>query len=452
MDIQQRTIEKRLYSRQKELIAVIAMLLVLFVVWSPVLNNGFLTNWDDQWMVTGNPHLLEVTHLNAISPEAVATVFTEPYNGQYSPFNTLAYMVIIKAVGMEPFGFQLFFLLVHLCNFLLVGLVVQKLLGQMPGIGLKKKTAKVIAWLTAFLFAVHPMQVEAVAWISASKIPLYSFFYLLGLWFYLRYKENGRPGTMLLVLFCFVASLLAKEQAVVFVATLVVVDLAIHTNLKQKKLWLEKIPFVLIALFFGWFTLTLQSKGVGGSYPLGQRLLFANYSFWEYLVKLTAPYGLSYFYFFPMDPGDPVPLRLCFYPIATGIFIWTLTEYRHQINRVYLFGGLFFLVNIVLVLHVLPSSRATIIADRYVYLSAIGFFLVIVFAGMQWWVEKEKHPRQLYLTPAGAATVLLLLAWISQQRTKDWRNMETLQQDVHHITDQHMVQSPLGEENILNSR
>ncbi|MCC5907887.1 MAG: hypothetical protein JJU13_16865 [Balneolaceae bacterium] len=435
MDIQQRTIENRFYSRRKELIVVIAMLLVLFAVWYPVLKNDFLTNWDDQWMVTGNPHLLEVTHLNTISPEVVATVFAEPYNGQYSPFNTLAYMVIIKAGGMEPFGFQLFFLMVHLCNFLLVGLLVQKLLGQMPGIGLKEKTVKVIAWLTAFLFAVHPMQVEAVAWISASKIPLYSFFYLLGLWFYLRYKENGRPGTLLLVLFCFVASLLAKEQAVVFVATLVVVDLAIHTNLKQKKLWLEKIPFVLIALFFGWFTLTLQSTGVGGSYPPGQRLLFANYSFWEYLVKLTAPYGLSYFYFFPMDPGDPVPLRLWFYPMATAFFLWVLVEFRGKLNSVLAIGGLFFLINIAMALHIIPVPREAIIADRYVYLSSIGFFMLLIYLGTLWLVTNKGALRNLIL--AGCGLYLIIIAGYSHERVKVWENMETLDENIRPLVEMH---------------
>lgn len=89
--------------RGKRAVLITAMAGALAVVWAPVLNNGFLTNWDDQWMVTGNPHLLEVTYLNTLSTDAVVTTFSESYNGQYSPVNTLAYMMIIRAGGMEPF-------------------------------------------------------------------------------------------------------------------------------------------------------------------------------------------------------------------------------------------------------------------------------------------------------------------------------------------------------------
>jgi hypothetical protein len=215
------------------------MAVVLAIIWSPVLNNGFLSNWDDQWMVLQNPYLLEVTHFNEVSGETVAAIATEPHNGQYSPINTLAYMVILKIAGQEAFAFHLFSLLIHLVNFILVGLVLQKLLHLMPGIHLSRLTITGIAWATAFLFAIHPMQVESVAWISASKIPLYSFFYLLGLWTYLMYKESRQLFWLGIVFLCFIASLLAKEQAVVFVAVLVAVDLAICKNLKEKEIWLE---------------------------------------------------------------------------------------------------------------------------------------------------------------------------------------------------------------------
>jgi protein O-mannosyl-transferase len=278
-------------------VLVAVMLIVLAVVWQPVLNNDFLTNWDDQWMVTGNPHLLEVTHLNTISTDAVAATFSEPYGGQYSPVNTLAYMVIVRAGGMEPFGFQLFFLLLHLANFILVGLVLQKLLLMIPDVELKDSHRFAIAWAVAFLFAIHPMQVEAVAWISASKVVLYAFFYLLGLWFYLLFRQTGKTHYFWVVFACFLASLLSKEQAVVFVLTLVLVDWAVlpktgEKYILPKTMWLEKVPFFIAAVLFGLATILIsEHSGAGGeAYPLGQRILFANYSFWEYLVKLTAPY------------------------------------------------------------------------------------------------------------------------------------------------------------------
>jgi protein O-mannosyl-transferase len=423
-------------------VLVLAMIALLAVVWQPVLSNGFLTNWGDQWMVTGNPHLFEVTHLNTISTDAIATTFSEPYGGQYSPINTLAYMVIVRAGGMEPFGFQLFFLIVHILNFLLVGLVLQKMLLMITGLELKDSHRIAISWAVAFLFAIHPMQVEAVAWISASKVVLYSFFYLLGLWFYLIYRQTRKTRWFWAVMFCFLASMLTKEQAVVFVLTLVLVDWAVLPKTDEecvlpKTMWLEKVPFFIAAVLFGVATILIpEHSGTGGeAYPFGQRLLFASYSFWEYLVKLTAPYGLSHFYFFPMDPGQAIPLQFWFYPLATAFFIWMLYEFRNNMNRVLVFGGLFFLVNIITALHIIPVPREVIIADRYVYMSSIGFFLVAVYVIHQWIHRKKNTTRKVVL--AACCVYLLLLAGYSHERVRVWENMDTLNENIGPLIEMH---------------
>ncbi|MEX2602428.1 MAG: hypothetical protein WD355_12305 [Balneolaceae bacterium] len=414
-----------------------AMILLLVIAWLPVLSNGFLLNWDDQWMVLQNPYLQET------SLEAASAIFTDSYGGQYSPVNSLAYLALLETAGENAFWFHLFSLLLHIINFVLVGLVLKKLLGLIPNLSLSGNQILLISWATAFLFAVHPLQVESVAWISASKIVLFSFFYLLGMWFYLLYKETGNRLHLLWVMLCFLASLLSKEQAVVFVGTLVAVDLAITpaANLKQSAVWLEKIPFVALALLFSWFTLSIQAgSGAGGSYPFGHRILFANYSFWEYLVKLSVPHSLSHFYFFPMDPGEAIPNRFWFYPIATLFVLWLLYEYRERINRIYLFGGLFFLINLALVLHILPVPRGAIIADRYVYLSVIGFFLILVYGGVMLYGslrEKQRGAAFQRVLLAGAGVYLLFLMGTTHQRTYDWQDSETLYWDVEAVVEQH---------------
>jgi hypothetical protein len=417
---------------------------VLAFIWSPVLNNDFLTNWDDQWMVTGNPHLQLDT------PEAVQAMFTESYGGQYSPVNTLAYLSVVKTSGMEPFGFQFVFLLLHLSNFLLVGLILQKILLMIPGGDLKDHHRFTIAWTAAFLFAVHPMQVEAVAWISASKVVLYSFFYLLGLWLYLLYRQTEKKWYFWLVFTCFLASLLSKEQAVVFVLTIILVDWAIYPNpdavrfLIPKKQWIEKIPFFIAGFLFGLITLSISIRsGAGGeAYTFGQRILFANYSFWEYLVKLTAPYGLSHFYFFPVDPGESLPLRFWFYPLATIGFVWVLSEFREHLNRVYIFGSLFFLINILTVLHLIPVPRESIMADRYVYLSAVGFFIIIFYLGFQWFV-KNKGLARTFVT-AGFGLYLIVLAVYTHERVKVWENTDTLNDDIRPLIEMHTDRNNLN--------
>lgn len=412
---------------------------VLAVIWSPVLDNDFLTNWDDQWMVTGNPHL------QMDAAEAVLTTFTESYGGQYSPVNTLAYLSIAKTGGMQPFGFQLVFLVMHLANFLLVGLILQKILLMIPGVELKDHHRYAIAWIAAFLFAVHPMQVEAVAWISASKVVLYSFFYLLGLWMYLLYRQTEKQRYFWIVFTCFLASLLSKEQAVVFVLTLILVDWSIKPNpdvvrfLIPKKLWLEKIPFFTTGILVGVITLliSIQSGAGGEAYTFGQRLLFANYSFWEYLVKLTAPYGLSHFYFFPVDPGESVPLRFWFYPLATIGFVWVLSEFREYLNKVYIFGGLFFLINIVTVLHIIPVPRESIMADRYVYLSVAGFFLIVVYVLAQWFASFKGRAKKVTLITI-CGLYLIALAGYTHNRVDVWQNIDTLNATIEPLIEKHM--------------
>lgn len=435
-------IREKLQFRNGRAILVLALISILIVVWLPVLNNDFLTNWDDQWMVTGNPHLLEVTHHNTISFDAVTTTFSEPYGGQYSPVNTLVYMMIVKAGGMDPFGFQFFFLILHLANFLLVGLIVQKLLAMIPGLNLSDNRRFAIAWATAFLFAIHPMQVEAVAWISASKVILYGFFYLLGIWFYLVYRQTCKARWFWVVMVCFLASLLSKDQAVLFVLTLVLIDWAVLDNAKKrfllpKAMWVEKIPFLIAGVLFGVVTILIsEHSGAGGeAYPFGQRLLFANYSFWEYLVKITAPYGLSHFYFFPMDPGEAIPGRFWFYPMATAFFIWVLVEFRKKLNLVIVFGALFFLINIATALHIIPVPRESIMADRYVYLSAIGFFMVVIYLGTQWFMKNKGVARNLVM--AGCGLYLIFLAGYTHERVKVWQNMETLHENIRPLVEMH---------------
>lgn len=432
-------LRETLQHRRKRIALIVFMAAVLALIWSPVLDNDFLTNWDDQWMVTGNPHLQMDT------PEAVQAIFTESYGGQYSPVNTLAYLSIVKTAGMNPFGFQLFFLLLHLVNFLLVGLILQNILLMIPGVELKDHHRFFIAWAAAFLFAIHPMQVEAVAWISASKVVLYSFFYLLGLWMYLLYRQTEKKGYFWGVLACFLASLLSKEQAVVFVLTLILVDWAIQSNSKAvhflipKKLWIEKIPFLIVGVLFGLITISISIRsGAGGeAYTFGQRVLFANYSFWEYLVKLTAPYGLSHFYFFPVDPGESVPIRFWFYPMATIGFVWILSEFREHLNRVHIFGGLFFLINIVLVLHIVRVPREAIIADRYVYLSAVGFFLIVVFVLARWFASLKGRPLKIALITL-CSLYLIVIAGYTHKRLDVWQDIDTLNAAIEPLIEMHM--------------
>ena len=164
--------------------------------YSPVFSNGFLDSWDDQWMV------MNVFTESGFRMENLIAVFTQSYKGQYSPLVELNYMVLYGLFGYDPFWFHLMSIVWHCgCATLLFFLIFRLL--EMSGQSGSRRSLWVAA-LTTFLFAIHPVNVESIAWISAVKVPMYVFFYLSTLLLYLRYVRSQKLGCYIAALCCFV--------------------------------------------------------------------------------------------------------------------------------------------------------------------------------------------------------------------------------------------------------
>lgn len=162
--------------------AFLPLLLVTacILVYYPILDNDFMYKWDDQWQV-----LNDYTYI--WSWQSVSTLFSSFYYGQYSPINQLMYTLLYQLFGVTPIPFHLASLLLHTVNVLLVfGLIRSIIAFRMPE---QKPLAEQVAFCTTLLFAIHPLQVEAVAWISASKILVCSLFYLLAMRSYYKWKQ-----------------------------------------------------------------------------------------------------------------------------------------------------------------------------------------------------------------------------------------------------------------------
>jgi hypothetical protein len=138
------------------------------MVYFPVLHHRFLHLWDDQWMV------INFYTSGGFTWENIRSVFTEFYYGQYSPVNQLNYIVLYSLFGYNPFWFHLASLLWHSGNVVLVFILIRKLADYSRQV--KKENISPVALSTALLFAIHPTAVEAVAWVSASKILTAEFF------------------------------------------------------------------------------------------------------------------------------------------------------------------------------------------------------------------------------------------------------------------------------------
>lgn len=288
------------------------------------------------------------------------------------------------------------------------------------------------------MFAIHPFLVEAVSWISASKVVLYSFFYLLSLIFYIHYVKEKKARLYVIAIVCFVISFGAKEQAVTLPVCLILLDFILNRNRKDWWLWLEKLPFIFFSLLFGVITMLSQAATGDGvlsnaaQYPLFQRFVFSCYSLTEYFFKSCLPYRLSYLYPFPNPIGSALPLWFLIYPLAV-IFIIILFWRFFKIRWVF-FGILFFLIHLITVLHLIPISRFVIIADRYAYLGSIGIFFIVSWLFDQLLLSKYSENKNVIIIPF--VFYVFTLTLYCNNRVRDWYNTDTIKREVRIILKQ----------------
>ncbi|MDR3250918.1 MAG: hypothetical protein LBT42_04550 [Tannerella sp.] len=440
--------------KNREFYLPLILVVAAFVVLFPILGNELLRAWDDYWMVVNSYTQPNFAWDNLVS------IFTDTPNGQYGPVNQLCYTTIHFICSYNPLGYHLFSLLVHSGNVLLVYLLIDRLLTA------KKETAsclavteqpatasehlavkeqlvtsdpladrgkrKVVAFFTALLLAVHPMSVESVAWVSASKVLLFSFFTLSAMLTYLHFLQNGKRRNYIFTFGLFVLACGSKEQAVTLPFGLLLIDLMLKRNFKSRNVWVEKLPFLLFAIAFGLFTTTLQDPELitnRAGYPLIQRIPLACYALTEYIVKLLIPYKLLYLYPFPMPPGDALPLRFWLYLGLIPFLIGGLWHYRK--NWPLVFGVLFFLLNIALTIHIAPMSRYALVADRYVYLPSVGIFFIFVWYSVHYLNSKISMKLKWIYIPV--IFYFLYLGIYAHQRTYVWHDSSTLKQEMRDL-------------------
>ena len=422
-----KSIKKRERYPSREYLFAGAIALFTFLLYLHSLNNGFV-DWDDPDYLRDN---LAVHHLGW---EQLKTIFSSFYSGNYHPLTTLTYALEYAISGYRSailYHFNNLWL--HVVNVLLVFWFI-RLISQ----------NRLIACIVAFLFGVHPMHVESVAWISERKDVLYGAFFLAGLisWcYYLRGKKLFQAQTeqtfgnnrkfYILSLFFFLLSLLSKSAAVIFPIVLLLIDFFIKRSFTAKQL-AEKIPFFAFALLFGILAILSQGTAIHRGIDLDlspvNRFFTVNYAIIRYMTLLIYPAGLSAYHPYPcMMPGSQtiiIYFSVLFNFTLAGIAVFSLKDSRN-----WLFGLLFFLVNIVLVLQILPVGGA-FIAERYTYISYIGLFYVIAcaLAGI---AEKGKLSAPLRIFLATCFLLFsVLFSIITYQRITVWKDSFALFDDV----------------------
>jgi tetratricopeptide (TPR) repeat protein len=389
------------------------ILLATVIVYLPSLRNA-LTNWDD------NQYLLNNPLVNQLSFQTLASLFkpTTYVLGNYHPLTLLTYALEWHFAGANPFVYHVTSLLLHLASTLLVCRVV---------LALTAGNAR-SALVTAALFALHPMHVESVAWISERKDVLYTVFFLGSLLMYLRHGASGRVRDLAGSLLLFLLSLLSKGQAVVLPAVMLLADAYQRRPLTRRSL-LAKSPFFLLALVFG--VIAVLAQWTGGNInnqnlPLWQSLFFASWGLVLYLVRFVVPAPLSAFHPYPLGPDGTLPLWVWSGPLVALAIAIAIFRTRSRRRDLY-FGVLFFVLTIAPVLQLLSVGRA-FVAERYTYVPYIGLCWIV---GQAWPGAAAAGGRtRTRALRALVVAVIAGFALISGFRTRVWKDSVTLWTDV----------------------
>lgn len=372
---------------------------LLGVTYGGSLQNDFVL--DDDILVTENPNVTDI--------DGLYRSWTTTEQLDYWPLTYSSLWLEWRAFGLDPTGYHVVSLLLQLLSSLLLWLVLLRL--KIPG-----------AAVVALLFAVHPVNVESVAWVVQRKNTLAMVFFLLAVWAYVRDGAEGtRDGTLAALVF-FVAALLAKTSVVMLPVVLVAATWWQRGRLTRRDL-VRAAPFFVVALGFGLLTLWFQHHRVIGwnlvrSDSLLSRIIGATWAVWFYLGKALAPLDLKVVVpRWELDPGAPLhyaPGLLL--AAASALLVWK----RRTWGRAPLFALVVFVAGLVPVLGLatIHFMKLSLVADHWQYFSLPAVLALVV--GVAAWTarrldqERGQGPRAQRV--AVALAVVALAACVVQSR------------------------------------
>ena len=391
----------------KPLYIYLLLFISCLLVYFNSFQNELIYNWDDGAYVYENPYISSLNWNN------IKAIFTSFYPGNYHPLTLLLNALIYHFVGNESFLYHFVQFIFHVLNTFLVYKFISLL-----------QNKKWISIGVALLFAVHPMHVESVAWISEMKDVLYTFFFLLALITYHYYvnKPDKKTKWYLWTIFLFILSLLSKPSAVIFSVVLLAMDLY-YERLWRWRTWIEKIPFFLLSLGFGIITILAQEGAIQELGPVlkgYERALIVIYSYILYLWKFFLPINLSAAYPYPIKDGGVLPTEYFIIPIA--FIALCVIVYLLRKNKKFIWGILFFTINLLMVIQIIPVG-GMIASERYTYIPYIG----LSFSAL---TLMEKYIKNIKLNYVILGIIVVIFTFLAHQRTYYWRNGDVLFSDV----------------------
>jgi protein O-mannosyl-transferase len=393
--------------------------LVTLAVFLPVARHEFI-NYDDPDYVTRNAMVL-----NGLSWHGAVWAFTSGAAGNWHPFTWLSHMLDVQLFGLWAGGHHLINVLFHIANTLALFLILN---------GMTRALWR--SALVAALFALHPLHVESVAWVSERKDVLSAFFFLLTLWAYTRYAQSLRsaarstlhaPAFYALALFFFTLGLMSKPMLVTLPFVLLLLDYWPLGRIQVSSPFVirhlsslirEKLPFFALAMASSIVTFVVQQKGgavaSAEQLPVPLRLANALVAYFRYLGKAVWPDHLAVFY---PHPG--------YWPwwqvVGAALVLGAMSTLVIAVGRrqpALLVGWLWFVGMLVPVIGLVQVGLQSM-ADRYSYLPLIGLFILLVWAVPEGWLNRKAFVF-------GTAALLAAGAAATFQQVRVWRTAESL--------------------------
>lgn len=401
-------------------VIVLLFLAVLFV-YGQTWSFDFI-NMDDPAYVRDNLHVL-----SGLSADGILWAFTTKACGYWQPITWLSLQGDVSLFGPAAGPHHLVNVLFHACNSALLFILL-----------FRKTRDLVPSAFTALLFAIHPVQVESVAWITERKDVLSTFFFMLTSLAYVKHLETGAPRHRLAVLGFFLLGLMSKPMLVTLPLALTLLDVwPLGRVVDARTLWAStrsKAGLYALSLGFGLLTLEAQSAtgAVSGleSLPLLQRLFQGLSNFYLYASSLVWPRNLAVFY--PYHHRESAYLPLECLGLAAGLALTTWALVRLSRNHSVLWvGWAWFLVTLVPVIGFLQAG-AQARADRFTYLPSIGLFMALAWTVHAVGVEIPRLGKGLMILASGACTCLGILAF---RQVTHWRSNLTLFEHALKVTE-----------------
>lgn len=437
---------KILLPHRHNLIIVFVLIFLTLAIYWRVCHYEFI-NLDDVY-ITENPYFTQ-----GLTFEGVKRAFTTVQAGYWLPLTWLSHTLDFELYGADAGWHHLTNLLFHISNVLILFITL--------------KSATGATWQSAFtaaLFAIHPLHVESVTWVAERKDVLSAFFGFLTIRAYFYYVKNPNITRYLVTIFLYASGLMSKPMLVTLPFVLILLDywplmrfqmnnddsslLKIRFNPTQSNpsskfppIFLEKIPFILLAIITSFITIfAQQSAGAVNSFdalPLTVRIENALISYVAYIGKMLFPIHLAVLYPHPMAfPVWKVGVSL---GLLIGI---TILIFRFSARHPYLLvGWLWHLITLAPVIGIMQSGVQSM-ADRFAYIPLIGIYVIISWGAADI-LYKFRYLR-IFLIVAATA-VLSTYIFVAKGQVRHWQNSITLYEHTLSVTtDNYVIHNHLG--------